>query len=63
MLTAIYINDLHYMHGEKIPFSYVKIGHLCRHFNVINETPHDALSDARAEAEVYRNMLMTDWLR
>jgi DNA polymerase III epsilon subunit-like protein len=61
MLTAIFINDLHYMHGRTIPFKWVNLTSLCRKFNVINTNPHDALADARAEAEVYKSMLTTDW--
>ena len=61
MSDAIFLNDLFYIRGEKIPFSYVNLPSLCRHFNVVNENPHDALADARAEAEVYKQMLLRDW--
>ncbi len=61
MTTAIFLNDLHYMQGAQIPFNYVNLGSLCRRFNVVNHNPHDALSDARAEAEVYKAMLSTHW--
>lgn len=61
MLFAIFINDLKYMAGETIPFHYVNLPHLCRFFNIVNANPHDALSDARAEAEVYKQMLLRDW--
>lgn len=57
MLTAVFLNDLFYMQGERIPFDYVRLSFLCKYFNVINANPHDALSDARAEAEVYKSML------
>ena len=63
MLDATFINDLHYMHGEKIPFPWTRLSYLCKYFNIVNANPHDALSDARAEAEVYKAMLTTDWLR
>ena len=61
MGTAIFINDMKYMQGETQPFKYVNLPSLCRHFKVVNTNPHDALSDARAEAEVYRQMLLKDW--
>ena len=46
--------------GEKPPCNKVGLGSLCKHFHVTNETPHDALSDALAEAEVYRAMVTMD---
>jgi DNA polymerase III epsilon subunit-like protein len=57
MLLAIAINDKAAMRGEEIPFNHVSLGSLCRKFNVRNENAHDALSDALAEAEVYRALL------
>lgn len=62
MLTAIFINDMHYMQGESIPFKYVNLKALCRYFKIENENPHDALADARAEAAVYKCQLETEWL-
>jgi DNA polymerase III epsilon subunit-like protein len=62
MLTAIFINDMHYMQGETIPFTYVNLPSLCRFFGIANENPHDALADARAEAAVYKQQLETEWL-
>lgn len=61
MLISLFMNDLHYMHGRTIPFKQVGLSALCKKFNIINTNPHDALADARAEAEVYKAMLTTDW--
>ncbi len=60
MLTAIYLNDVAYMKGRKLPFPRVGLAALCDKFGVINENPHDALADARAEAAVYRHLLEMD---
>ena len=30
---------------------------LCKKFGIVNENPHDAFSDAMAEADVYRALL------
>ena len=57
MLLAISINDRAAFRGEEIPFNRVGLGSLCRKFNVTNANAHDALSDALAEAEVYRALL------
>jgi DNA polymerase III epsilon subunit-like protein len=35
----------------------VGLAALCEHFGVVNQKPHDALSDCLAEAEVYRCLL------
>ena len=51
------MNDHAAFAGEKLPFNKVGLGSLCNKFNVTNESPHDALSDALAEAEVYRAMV------
>ena len=57
MLLAISINDKAAMRGEAIPFNRVSLGSLCRKFNIVNASAHDALADALAEAEVYRALL------
>lgn len=57
MLLALSLNDRAAMRGVDIYFPYVGLSRLCRHFKVRNENAHDALSDARAEAEVYRSLL------
>ena len=58
MLLAISLNDRIAMRGEPVYFNYVGLSRLCKHFKIRNENPHDALADARAEAEVYRALLM-----
>jgi DNA polymerase III epsilon subunit-like protein len=57
MLTAIYLNDVAYNRGRPIPFTLVGLESLCNKFGIINENPHDALADARAEARVCKELL------
>ncbi len=58
MLFALSINDASVMHGKKIPFSMVGLKAMCDKFGIEIENAHDALCDARAEAELYRRMLL-----
>jgi len=58
MLLALSLNDRAAMRGVEVYFPYVGLTRLCRCFKVRNENPHDALADARAEAEIYRSLLM-----
>jgi DNA polymerase III alpha subunit (gram-positive type) len=62
MLTAIYMNDRAYINGESIPFPRLALAALCKHYNIVNTNPHDALADAIAEAELYRHQVMEDGL-
>jgi DNA polymerase III epsilon subunit-like protein len=57
MLFALSLNDRAAMRGEDVHFNYVGLNSLCKQLKITNENPHDALSDARAEAEVYRALL------
>lgn len=57
MVLAHAINDRAAFAGEDIPFSRVGLNSLCKHFGIINENPHDALSDCLAEAKVYKALL------
>lgn len=57
MATAIFLNDLAAFQGHTPPFSSVALRNLCEYFAVVNEVPHDALSDCLAEAEIYRRVL------
>ena len=57
MLIAIYLNDLAYSRGQPTPFPQVGLTSLCNKFGIINENPHDALADARAEAAVYKHLI------
>ncbi len=58
MLFALSINDAAAFHGKDIPFSQVGLLSLCDKFGIEIEKAHDALCDARAEAELYRRMLL-----
>jgi DNA polymerase III epsilon subunit-like protein len=57
MREAIHQNDRASFAGEKVPYPYVGLNALCGQFGIVNENPHDALSDSYAEAEVYRAIL------
>ncbi len=57
MLLAVSMNDRAAFLGLPVPFPYVGLNALCDQFGIVNEKAHDALSDARAEAEVYRSLL------
>ncbi len=58
MQLAISINDRHTFRCEHRPFTLVNLRFLCEKLGVVNEQPHDALCDARAEAKVYRQLLL-----
>jgi DNA polymerase III epsilon subunit-like protein len=57
MLFALSLNDRAFFAGEPVPFNTVSLSSLAKHFNIVNERPHDALCDALTEAAVYRAML------
>jgi DNA polymerase III epsilon subunit-like protein len=54
MLYALALNDKAAFMGLPVPFNKVGLGSICKRFKVHNASPHDALSDALAEAECYR---------
>ena len=54
--------DRYEMKGEPRPFDKLNLATLCRKLKVTNQTPHNALSDALAEAECYQRLLRMDWL-
>lgn len=60
MTYALAMNDKSFFMAEKAPFNSVSLTSLCKHFNIVNPKPHDALCDSLAEAEVYRNLLTLD---
>lgn len=60
MLTAIHYNDKAVVHGLPPVFKLVGLPFLCKYFGVVNTNPHDALSDAVAEAAVYKKLLEMD---
>ena len=57
MRLAISMNDRAAFAGETIPFDGVGLNPLCKKLGIVNENPHDALSDCYAEAGVYRSLL------
>lgn len=57
MIEAGHMNDRAAFRGEPIPFPLVGLNPLCKQLGIVNENPHDALSDSIAEAEVYRALL------
>ena len=60
MLFAAALNDKAAFQGEPILFNFLGLAPLCKHFNIVNEKAHDALSDCFAEAEVYRALLLLE---
>ena len=55
---ALSLNDRFDHHNVRVPFPKVELGYLTNALDIINDTPHDALSDCVATAEVYRRMLL-----
>ena len=62
MLYALAMNDKAAFMGLSAPFPKVGLTSICKHFKIVNANPHDALSDALAEAECYRAMLTMELL-
>lgn len=62
MLYALALNDKAAFMGLPVPFPRVGLESICKHFKIVNANPHDALCDAKAEAECYRAMLTMDLL-
>ena len=58
MTLALSLNDRMELLGHKRPFERVSLHDLCQKLEVVNDHPHDALSDAVAETEVYRRLLL-----
>ena len=58
MTFALSLNDRMELLGHERPFERVSLHDLCQKLQVVNDHPHDALSDAVAEAEVYRRLLL-----
>lgn len=55
--VAGFINDLLVWHGRKHPFGYLNLPSLCERFDINLHNAHDALADALATAELYRNFI------
>jgi DNA polymerase III epsilon subunit-like protein len=58
MHAAAYLNDRAAMHGEKVPFSKIKLVYLASQLNVECDRAHNSLEDARITGEVYRKLCM-----
>lgn len=59
MSLAASINDRYQLQGQKAPFMELSLDWLCKHFNIQNAHPHDALWDCLVEAELYRHLLLS----
>lgn len=57
MQIALYLNDHAAQHAETVPFSKVGLGWLANQFNIEHSMLHEALTDCRVTAEVYKKML------
>jgi len=57
MQIALYLNDHAAQHAEKVPFSKVGLGWLANQFNIEHDQLHEALTDCRVTADVYKAML------
>lgn len=57
MMFANFINDITMVRDNNRVFNSVSLAWLCRYFQVQNDNPHDALSDAKAEGQLYKRML------
>lgn len=55
---ALSLNDRFDFHNERLPFPKVGLDYLASALDIINDIPHDALSDCVTTAEVYRRMLL-----
>jgi len=60
MIEAGHMNDRAAFRGNPVPFPRVGLSAMCEQLGVVNENPHDALSDSFAEAEVYRALLQCE---
>lgn len=57
MQMALMLKDKAAFQCHKQPFNSVGLASLCKHYNVENENPHDALSDCYAQARVLQCLL------
>ena len=57
MQIALYLNDHAAQHAETVPFSKVGLAWLANQFNIEHDTLHEALTDCRVTAEIYKKML------
>jgi DNA polymerase III epsilon subunit-like protein len=57
MLIANYIKMSAEFRGIRSPIRKVGLTSLCTQFGIVNESPHDALADARAEGRVLKKLL------
>jgi DNA polymerase III epsilon subunit-like protein len=59
MAIGGYLMDFSGVHGKPYAFADLKLGTMCRHYEVPLRMAHDALSDGLATAELYRCLLGT----
>lgn len=57
MQMAMYLQDRAARLCMKQPFSSVGLHSLCKHFGIINEHAHNALSDCIAEAKLFKKLI------
>lgn len=57
MLLAVAYQDRAAISGAELPFESIGLDALCKQFGIVNEKPHDALSDAITGAKLYRALL------
>jgi DNA polymerase III epsilon subunit-like protein len=57
MLLAISINDRSMMRGEPAVYSSVSLTAMCKQLGIVTIKAHDALSDALAEAKLYKLLM------
>lgn len=57
LAASLYSNDRADVNAEPVPYAKSSLAYLCSTLKVENISPHDALSDCVATAEVYRLML------
>jgi DNA polymerase III epsilon subunit-like protein len=55
--AALFLNDVADFENQPYPFPKTRLSFMCKRLGVVNDKPHDALADALATAEVYRQLM------